>query len=159
MFMPLGTTRELLAYHYDRRNRVYEFLQTLPAAAFTKPLNVGWRDLRGTLIHCLEAEEFWIQHAVLHRARPDFDPAACPDVAAVKRLADEVRARTEAYVAGLTDADMGQEHLVRYSSGTEVRFTTAKLFLHVITHDAHHRGQVVALARQLGCEPPEIDLM
>lgn len=160
MRLDLTTAKELLnGYHYDRRKLVYEFLAGARQEDFVRPVRVGWQSIRNTLVHCLEAEEFWVQHAVLGKARPSFDCDAYPDVASVARLAAEVRSRTENWVAGLTEADLDKEYTITYSSGTQNRFTLSKLLLHVITHDTHHRGQVMALARQMGYEPPEIDLM
>ena len=38
-------------------------------------------------------------------------------------------------------------------------FTVGKALLHFLTHEIHHRGQVIAMYRQLGHEPPEVDLI
>lgn len=159
MKLPLETLQELLDYHYDRRERLYDFLATLTPAEFTRELHVGWGSIRNTLVHCLEAETFWVQYALLKQGRPDFDFAQYPDIAGVRQLAAQVRERTQACVAGLDQDGLNATASITYSSGTVVEFTVAKLFVHVITHDTHHRGQVVALARQLGYEPPELDLM
>lgn len=151
--------KELLDYHYGKRELVYDFLETLPPEAFVKPMHVGWSNMRSTLVHCLLAEEFWVQHGLRHLPHQGVEFADYPDVASVRRLAAEVRQRTEAYLATLAEQDLGRPEALCYSSGAKVEFTPAKALMHVILHDAHHRGQVVALARQLGYEPPEIDLM
>jgi uncharacterized damage-inducible protein DinB len=153
------TLQELLDYHYDRRERLYGFLGALAPAEFVQPMHVGWGNIRNTLVHCLEAEDFWVQHVLQKGARPDYAFEQYPDVAAVRRLAAAVRERTLRYVSVLSEEALSRTASVTYSSGTVVEFTVAKLFLHVITHDTHHRGQVAALARQLNYEPPELDLM
>jgi len=153
------TLEELLAYHYGKRELVYDFLESLPPEAFVKPMQVGWSNMRTTLVHCLLTEEYWVQHGL--RRLPHLDVAFTdyPTVASVRRMAAEVRQRTEAYLSALSLADLDQPAELRYSNGARVEFTPAKALMHVILHDAHHRGQVLALARQLGYEPPEIDLM
>jgi uncharacterized damage-inducible protein DinB len=122
-------------------------------------MNVGWSSIRNTLVHCLDCEDFWVQHRLQKKAPPVFDPDKYPDVASLARQAAEVRGRTASFVAGLTDEDLGREESVVFENGATARFTVSKVFLHVITHDTHHRGQVVALARQLGYEPIELDLL
>lgn len=159
MKLPMATLKELLGYHYDRRERLYQFLEQLPPEHLTADLRVGWRDLRGLLLHCLETEVFWIQCGVLQGERPDWDFRQFPDLAAIRQQAARVRDATEGWLAGLTEEDLDRKAAIRYSDGTEVRFTLAKAVMHLILHDAHHRGQVSSLARQLGYEPPEIDLM
>ncbi|MFZ5817669.1 MAG: DinB family protein [Bacillota bacterium] len=159
MRVPRATLQELLSYHYDRRERLLDFLEQLTPEELTRDVKVGWRSIRGLLCHALEAEAFWVQYAIRKGERPDWDFREFPDVPAIRRLARQVRAETESWLAGLSEEDLDREVSITYSSGTEVRFTVAKALLHVILHDAHHRGQVSALARQMGYEPPEIDLM
>jgi uncharacterized damage-inducible protein DinB len=160
MKLPKEALRDLLvSYHYDRRERIYDFAAAMKTEDFIRPMNTGWSSIRDTLLHSLEAEDFWVQYGVLKRGRPDYDFSAYADAEAVRALAREVRARTMAWFEGLTDADLGSEASITYSSGTVVRFTLSKALLHVITHDTHHRGQVLALARLMGYTPPDLDLM
>ena len=37
-------------------------------------------------------------------------------------------------------------------------FTLLQLFTHVITHEFHHKGQIVMMCRMLGYVPPETDI-
>lgn len=159
MNMPKETLRELLDYHYDRRERVFQFLTGLLPDEFTRDMSAGWSSIRETLLHNLEVEVFWVGHVAQKQERPDWDFDRYPDLGSVRELAGSVRRQTEAFFGPLTDADLAQTLSVTYSSGTTLHFTLTKLFVHVITHDTHHRGQVLTLARQLGHEPQEIDLM
>ncbi len=77
MIVALSTLRELLAYHCDRRERVYAFLD--------KTLE------------------------------PGYGRSHYPDVAGARMLAAQVRDRTEAFVAGLTEADLAGQHSVTFS--------------------------------------------
>ncbi len=128
MILPIATLRELLAYHYDRRERLYDFLAQLTPEEFARDVKMGWQSIRGLLLHSLEAEVFWMQHVLQQGERPEWVFERFPDLAAVRTQAARVREQTES-------------------------------FLHVITHDTHHRAQAQAAARQLGYEPPELDLM
>ncbi len=159
MQIPLAGIQELLDYHYDRRERTYDFLTTIALEDFVRPVNIGWNSMRGTLMHCLFAEEFWVQHVILRGPRPEIDFRAYPDVPSVRRLGAQVRQRTLAFVGSLTEADLQRTETVTFSSGSTLAFPITKALVHVITHDTHHRGQVMAVARQLGYEPPELDLM
>ena len=159
MILPKQALRVLLDYHYSRRERVYDFLETIKPEEFTRRQETGWGSIRNALVHSLEAEEFWVQHGIQKQSRPDFDFDAYPDVASLRRLAAEVRERTETFFAALTEADLAGEASITFSSGAGTSFTVAKALTHIILHDTHHRGQVWALVRGMGYEPPEIDLM
>ncbi len=159
VYMPLGTLRELLDFHYDRRERLYRRVAGLTPEEFVRPMGVGWSDIRGTLVHCLRAEEFWVQHGILGRDRPRHDPANYPDVASLAQLAQQVRGRTDSFLSSLTESDLLREHSVVLSSGDTVRFAVGRALIHVIAHDAHHRGEVVAMLRIMGHEPPPLDFL
>lgn len=158
MKLSRDTLDELLAYHYDRRNRVYDFLGSVKPEDFTRDLPIGWGSLRGLVLHALEAEVFWVRYGMQQGERPSWDYDDYPDVAAVRTVAASVREATQRFLA-TPEAHLDRPHTVTFSSGAQMKFTTAKGFLHIITHDAHHRGQVLVVARQMGYEPPEIDLM
>jgi len=40
-----------------------------------------------------------------------------------------------------------------------ISMTPAKLLMHTITHEYHHKGQIVAMARQMGYVPPNTDVL
>jgi uncharacterized damage-inducible protein DinB len=40
-----------------------------------------------------------------------------------------------------------------------VTFTPGKLLMHTITHEFHHKGQIVAMVRQMGYVPPNTDVL
>lgn len=159
MYLPLQTVRQLLEIHYDRRHRLYDYLEQLSAEELDRDLKVGWKSIRNLLLHSIEAEEFWVQYGIQKGARPDFDFDRYADLESIRNLSEEVRSRTEAFIFGLTDGEMARSCEITFSSGTRVEFTLSKAILHFITHDWHHRGQVLALTRQMGHTPPDLDLI
>jgi len=44
-------------------------------------------------------------------------------------------------------------------NGTAAQSTPLELFTHVITHEFHHKGQVLSMFRILGHEPPDADVI
>jgi len=45
------------------------------------------------------------------------------------------------------------------SPGSKMKLTALELITHVITHEFHHKGQVMTMARQLGFPPPDADII
>jgi len=43
--------------------------------------------------------------------------------------------------------------------GEPISMTPSKLLAHTITHEFHHKGQVMAMVRQMGYEPPNTDVL
>jgi uncharacterized damage-inducible protein DinB len=48
---------------------------------------------------------------------------------------------------------------VTFNSGGSLEITPLWLFTHTITHEFHHKGQIVKVGRQLGYVPPDTDLI
>jgi uncharacterized damage-inducible protein DinB len=159
MVIPLSTLHELLIYHYDRRERLHDFLSRLTLEEYTRRVHTNWGSLHGLLLHCLETEAFWVRHGLQGRDAPEYDPRSYPVLSSVQRLAKEVRRQTEAYVDGLSESDMGRAASVTFAGGGTARFTVSEALFHVIEHDIYHRGQALALAAQMGYEPPDLDLI
>lgn len=49
---------------------------------------------------------------------------------------------------------------IPWREATEViSMTPRKLICHTITHEYHHKGQIVSMARLMGYEPPNTDIL
>lgn len=151
--------KRLLAYHYDRRQRLYLFLSTLPFEQVTADLRIGHGSIYITLLHCLECELHWLRHVVGGAPFVGIDETKYPDLASILRLAEEVRTETELFLAEATAADWAASYVKRYRDGTTLRITLEDALMQVITHDTHHRGQVLVLTRQMGYTPPDLDYL
>ncbi|MFM9837313.1 MAG: DinB family protein [Cyclobacteriaceae bacterium] len=53
--------------------------------------------------------------------------------------------------------DRWEETLIYQKTKRNIHTTPTELFTHVITHEFHHKGQVMMIARSLGYVPPDSD--
>lgn len=155
----LQMVRDLFDYHHRARQQTLETVSRLSAEEFLRDQGVGWRSIRNTILHGLFAEAYWIEHVLSGDPRPSWSPESVPDVPSLARLAEQVRERSQKWLAAVTEKQLGEEQTWTFSSGATIKFTIAKVLLHVVIHESHHRGQVMALVRQMGYEPPEVDLL
>jgi uncharacterized damage-inducible protein DinB len=82
----------------------------------------------------------------------------CPTMADLLAAKNRIRTATQAYVSGLTEAQLNMTLTDRpVDWGGELR-SPGFILLHVITHAFHHKGQVVAMLRILGYPAPDTDL-
>lgn len=159
MFEISGTLKRLLGYHYDRRERLYSFLSTLKPNQLTDDLRIGHGSIWITLLHCLECEVHWLRHVVQGAPFRGIDETNYPDINSVRQLAQEVRAGTEHFLANTTAEDWSRTYEKTYRDGTKLSLSLEDALLQVITHDTHHRGQILVLARQMGYTPPDLDFL
>ena len=81
-----------------------------------------------------------------------------PAVADARILQGEVRRRTGSYLSGLSREQLNTETELTFSDGDHAVRTPALILHHVLTHAFHHKGQIVAMCRELGHPAPDTDL-
>jgi uncharacterized damage-inducible protein DinB len=150
---------ELLAFHYDRRGRLYDYVDGLPPAEVLRPVACPWGSVLGLLVHGLNSEDYWVQHVLRRGPQPHHTVEQFPDMAAVRKLAADVHDRTMGFVLGLSDEDLQRDVPHEWPNGTVVRVTPAQVMLQVVTHEVYHRGQVFLLAMMEGREAPDLDYL
>lgn len=135
-----------------------EHLSTIPQDEYDKELaGFGFPTLRKQVIHIFNCEGFWLN--TLHgRDYDDRKPPECPAVADARLLQQEVIRQTQAYLSNLTDQQLNADRELHFPDGDSAVRTPALVLHHVLTHAFHHKGQIVAMCRELGHPAPDTDL-
>lgn len=71
----------------------------------------------------------------------------------------QVEDQRREFIAGLRDEDLLGEVRYRNTKGEPFAYPLGPLMQHVVNHATLHRGQVVAMIRQMGATPPATDLL
>lgn len=115
--------------------------------------------IAGLLEHVLAADEVW-----LARFQGDLSaqlrtgPRQGFDLAEFSRSRTAMDDRIEAFVKGLSDADLEQPLKYTNSSGVRIDGPLSRLLAHMFNHQTHHRGQVQVLLRGAGVVGVVLDL-
>jgi uncharacterized damage-inducible protein DinB len=105
--------------------------------------------VRLQLHHAITAERYWV--GVIHgKSRDAEDEAAHPDLASLEALRAQVFAVTDAYLAGVTAAELNAARPMVTWDGKAHELAPAHVVLRTVTHVYHHMGQVAAMCRLLG---------
>ena len=129
----------------------------LPLEEQSKPRGVSHESIAKTLFHTYLADRIWYKRMV----QPDLpmpDPKA--DVP-LSQLADDwqdLQHRWEAWANSIKDEDLDRTVTYTMRDGSRGENLAKHLVLHVVNHATLHRGQVVAMLRQVGITPPNTDL-
>jgi uncharacterized damage-inducible protein DinB len=142
------------------RAALLDYCATLKPADFIAPVPVfNHSSMRDLLVHVAGAYQVWLSEIGLQLNTQRPVAAEVPDVAAVRALFEEVDAL-------LTDfsryyATRWQEPTVFdfQRQSTVLTLTPLQLFTHVVTHEFHHKGQVLSMSRQLGYTPVDTDVI
>ena len=142
-----GAMNQLLLEHLD------------PRAWRSRPLQKNPREGRtiaAVFAHLHNSRLVWIKHSAPHLKCPaPMDPARCT----IKQARRAHRQSAARCLDMLQDALSGEEtrRVTRFSRGgwTQTWPAGATMFGYMFAHEAHHRGQIILLAKQLGYPLPD----
>lgn len=159
--------KSLLEQQYDliqkTRQSLFQFLDSIPLHQLRTELsNFGHGSIVRTHIHVADCYMYWLGAFTRLRTEPPFVPEeeiARADLGAVR----DRFARADELVHDFVRTFDGRwtEPVSNHVRWQAEPFTTTPLWLltHTITHEFHHKGQIVTMARHLGHIPPDTDLV
>ncbi|MBD2724005.1 DinB family protein [Hymenobacter armeniacus] len=137
------------------RGALLEYCATIDPAHVVAPLpEFNHSSIRDLLVHVAACYAFWLGQADLPRLTV---PDAVPDVAALRRLFAEVDRLVEAFLRQYAGRWLVPMAVAVPRQPAPLPFSPLQLFTHVITHEFHHKGQVLSMSRQLGYVPVDTD--
>ncbi len=139
------------------RKVLLDYCSTISAVDFTDGNTSFGRggSMRNLLVHIANTYQYWIAYHVLKRdvTFPKFEEKQ--NISEVVALFAEVDGFMDEFLK-----EMDNRNEIEYElggiKGTAKPFT---LFTHVITHEYHHKGQVLSISRHLGYTPADTDVM
>ena len=123
-----------------------------------KDMGVSHTSLLGTLQHIYYADRVW-RARLEGRAINFADEGDGPAFAELTSVWPATLKDFRDYAEGLSDESANELFTYKNLQGKEITLTRAQAILHVVNHGTLHRGQVVALLRQMGKTPPSTDLV
>lgn len=155
--------REVYGWVKATRQGLMDYCASLPVEVLTgRREDFGLGSMRGALVHIADCYRFWLAKTVFGRDVPRFDPGSFGDASSVTRLfAERVDPLVDEFLTTFGGEKLARplELQVSWNEGKPFVVSPLWLMTHVITHEFHHKGQVVTLGRMLGYAPPETDLV
>jgi uncharacterized damage-inducible protein DinB len=157
--MDASTIRELYAYNRWANAQVLTSISGLTDEQLTRDLGASHRSIRDTLAHILHWEWGWLQRWTPTPQSRTFSAETLPDVAALKAGVRIVESAQAELLESLTDGRLAGVVGYVNGRGETWAYPLWQQLYHVVNHSSHHRGQVVSMIRQLGCEPATTDFL
>lgn len=156
----MNVLKEQYDWIMQTRKLLFHFCENVNQEDYVKELDAFGRNSMLTLHqHVAECYFYWLGKVGLKDLDFSESPEKAKDVNDMRTLFDTV----DQLVIRFLDQFEGQED--EKISRTEIRdneeneFSVLWLYTHTSTHEFHHKGQLVWIARQLGYEPPDTDLI
>jgi uncharacterized damage-inducible protein DinB len=148
-------------YEWIQRTRelLFRYCETMSQSEYVKELeSFGGDSIRNLHVHVADCYRVWLGSRGLGQSLPPFTPESANNV---KEMRDIFRA-TDALVHEFLQEFKGKwDHTIHVSfgEGESAVISALWLFTHTVTHEFHHKGQIVKIGRQLGYNPPDTDLI
>ena len=155
----LSALRELFAHNYWARDRQLQTCAGLTDEQFLCPLGSSFPSVRDTLVHLLAVEWLWLERWRGRSPRVLLPPEDFPTLAAVGARWTAVEQEMKEYLASLPEEVLEQPMTCMSTRGNTWTYALWRMMVHLLEHQSYHRGQVTALLRQLGIEPPKVDFL
>ncbi|HXB08685.1 MAG TPA: DinB family protein [Puia sp.] len=139
------------------RKVLFDFLDTTVGEAdLNRPVEAYMgKSVRDLLVHSASCYFHWLAYLALQQPRGSLseDGSTLAELRAVYDQVDVTMGLFLRHFAGNMDVSFIGVH----DDGWQVVVTPLELFTHVTTHEYHHKGQIVLMARILGHVPPDTD--
>jgi uncharacterized damage-inducible protein DinB len=113
--------------------------------------------VRNLLVHIANVYEFWIANNALNKNISFTEYESKQNVSEIVDLFKGV----DSLICEFIERSHSEESKkIKYElNGKQHSVSSVKLFTHVITHEFHHKGQILSLSRHLGYTPVDTDII
>ncbi len=123
-----------------------------------RDLKVSHGTLIGTLGHIHFADRIWYSRTVDPSIKV-YMPSDALSPAQIDSEWSDVQKRWEAWADALADPDLARVVSYKLLNGNPGETPVCQIVMHLVNHATLHRGQAMAMLRQLGAAPPATDLI
>lgn len=140
------------------REEVFNFLETQVGKDLHTPVpGYDNRTIRYLLEHTAGCYFNWMAHFALKQPVQVFDDHDFATVNLIRRVYGRVDDIMVVFLENFKD-DIEVPIQGLHSNNDKVNATPLQLFTHVLTHEFHHKGQIMSMCRLLGYTPPDTDV-
>ena len=141
----------------DSRKVLFEYCRTIEATDFLNQNSSFGRggSMRNLLVHIATTYQYWVANTTLLKNIPYAEYQDYSTIEEVVALFDTVDTFMDAFIGNLS-LDKEIEYEIQ---GERKSANAFQLFSHVITHEFHHKGQILSLSRHLGYIPVDTDIL
>jgi len=142
------------------RPRMLQNLAQLSPEEFVRELpGIAWGSIRNCLVHIPGAENHWIKRVLQGRVEETLGrPEDYHSVEAVRARWEEVAAETKRFLGTFTAEQLTEIRPYQWR-GETMHLRADFVVLHILTHEFHHKGQLMMALRSLGYGVEETDLL
>ncbi len=149
---------ELLDYNRWAKERLLASLGQMKQEDFEKDLHSSHGGIRGTLFHMLAALNIWTSR-LSNEAMVPLDDVRLKEIGDFENEWNKLEEKLSRLVSEFNDEQL--HSIFEYQDTKGIKYSQPRMWglQQLFNHFTYHRGQIVAMQRQLGYTPPNSDLI
>lgn len=149
----------LYQYNAWANARILDTTARLSPEQFLASRGASYDSVRDTLVHTMSAQ--WIYLARWQGASPQamLDAQQFPDLASIRIRWAVIEDGTQAFVAQLNEAKLGDIVAYTNTQGERWAYLLWQQMLHQVNHATQHRSEVAVMLTQFGYSPGWLDFL
>jgi uncharacterized damage-inducible protein DinB len=141
------------------REAVFAYLETLRQEDLLMRLpSFNNESIGSQMIHNANTYISWLINYARQQQRPFFTQEDHKNLESIRSTFEQVNLSVNDFLHHFTDG-LDKPITLLKKEGFNLTTTPLQLFTHVITHEFHHKGQIVNMSRQLGYTPVDTDVI
>jgi uncharacterized damage-inducible protein DinB len=155
--------QNLLQFQYklvrESREVVFVYLESEVKEDFLVPLPAfSDKNIRYMLVHIANTYLAWINNFVLKGDRKFYSEYKTLSIDHLRAIFDEVDHIMNGFCLEYSENPLQQVKGFKWVD-KYIETDSYSIFTHVITHEFHHKGQLMTMSRLLGHTPPDTDIL
>jgi uncharacterized damage-inducible protein DinB len=157
--MNLNDIRKLFDYTEWANHLLLDAVHGLTEEQRGRDFKISHGSIYGTIVHMAGAEWVWLER--WHGTSPAFNwkDVDFPQLSTLRARWQQLEAQRRDYLNRLSEDEAQADLSYKNLKGEPFTLPLISQMQHVVNHSTLHRGQAVGLIRQLGVQPPAVDLL
>lgn len=142
------------------RTALFDYCGSMDADDLYKPIGqFNNANIAGLLLHNVDTYIGWLGNFGMDRSTPLHKAEDIKSLDEIKELFEKVNALVTEFLEKYAgDFEQPVTGMVKHR-GFSTALSPLQLFTHVITHEFHHKGQILTMSRLLGYIPVDTDVI
>ncbi len=155
----METIKEQYNLVVDARAVVLEYLKTIKPHDIKKPVeSFNESSLLSMMLHIANTYLFWLKRFAAKEEFEYFEDTNINNIEGIISAFAEADKVVYAFMDSHKDINAPIEGEIFWLK-KNMTYSVLELFTHVVTHEFHHKGQVMSMSRILGYTPPHADII
>lgn len=154
--MKINDIKLLYKYNDWANQRIIDAAEKVTQEQLNATNDLGWGNLRGMLIHILNAERGWRIRLADQGSPQWLETEDFPDLASLRARWQDENREMQRYLERLTDEKVNEMFMIERNGETR-QYTLWHFLLHVVNHGTQHRSECAALLTGFGHSPGDMD--